>query len=535
MIPSNKESECIIYRNAMHAAKNILSERAFTFRLARSKEEVEENVEQKKLFIEKEDYIGAAASHMQNCNMLKNFSMDDDVTHFSNFLSDLGNDLFYDEGKLRESLRCFQLAAGICTHNEDAIKGAITVYLQGGDGIPEEALPYGVILENIHPECKVVDYILHRMLYKHIFLERDDMQSSRTDWNTARGDFRRTGNASCSIIPPLKLNWTFDKCAWIHNGIVVSREIAVFGDMDGIVHAVNMRNGSTLWIYKLPGIQTGTPAIRDDRIYIGTSKHAICLDLKNGKLLWEQKIDGSAGKRNIGSINSILCYKNLVIYADEKLNIFHAGSGNIIASINTHYDPWPHSGACYDEKHLYIPGDGKILRLNLLIADWLEPIKTKGKITCGPVIADDLLLYGTNRAAMHAVSTRSRKHVWSFKAEGLVKLNNMTQMDSSPAVSKGRVFFGGPDGYLHALDLKTGKKIWQVPFEDNIESSPTVSGNAVYILNSRGFFACSVSDGEKLWEFRTGEKLSYASCDPIVGSYNILIGWDKLYCFRERS
>src|SRR5207237_5204507 len=56
--------------------------------------------------------------------------------------------------------------------------------------------------------------------------------------------------------------------------------------------------------------------------------------------------------------------------------------------------------------------------------------------------------------------------LWSFKTQGPVK--------SSAAIASGRIFIGSDDGYVYALDLKTGTKLWVYKTEGPVESSPLV-------------------------------------------------------------
>ena len=62
--------------------------------------------------------------------------------------------------------------------------------------------------------------------------------------------------------------------------------------------------------------------------------------------------------------------------------------------------------------------------------------------------------------------------VWKFKTED--------EVFSSPAISGGIVYFGSYDGHLYAVDLKTGQEKWKFKTEDEVRSSPAISGGIVY-------------------------------------------------------
>ena len=82
---------------------------------------------------------------------------------------------------------------------------------------------------------------------------------------------------------------------------------------------------------------------------------------------------------------------------------------------------------------------------------------------------------------------------------------------SSPVVAKDMLVYldeNGPKEVAHALDAKTGKEIWNVPFADRFEdewgagprSTPVIDGDRVYALSCNGEFRCfSLADGKTIW------------------------------------
>jgi len=60
------------------------------------------------------------------------------------------------------------------------------------------------------------------------------------------------------------------------------------------------------------------------------------------------------------------------------------------------------------------------------------------------------------------------------------------EVKSSPAVVKGKVYFGASDKYVYSLDLQTGKQLWSKLLDDGIEASPTVVDDMVYIGTLNG-------------------------------------------------
>ena len=61
---------------------------------------------------------------------------------------------------------------------------------------------------------------------------------------------------------------------------------------------------------------------------------------------------------------------------------------------------------------------------------------------------------------------------WKFKTED--------EVNSSPAVAEGIVFFGSWDNYLYAVDIKTGQERWKFKTEGEVFKSPALTDGIVF-------------------------------------------------------
>ena len=57
---------------------------------------------------------------------------------------------------------------------------------------------------------------------------------------------------------------------------------------------------------------------------------------------------------------------------------------------------------------------------------------------------------------------------------------------SHPAIVTGRVYVGGWDCKVHALDALTGALVWSYTTGGKVDSSPTVAGDMVYVGSHDG-------------------------------------------------
>ena len=80
---------------------------------------------------------------------------------------------------------------------------------------------------------------------------------------------------------------------------------------------------------------------------------------------------------------------------------------------------------------------------------------------------------------------------------------------SSAVLSGGRVFVGGRDKLMHALDASTGKEVWSCQTGVRIDSSPAVVSGRVYVGSSDGkLYVFDAATGAVVQQFEAGGALS---------------------------
>ena len=94
---------------------------------------------------------------------------------------------------------------------------------------------------------------------------------------------------------------------------------------------------------------------------------------------------------------------------------------------------------------------------------------------------------------------------WTFEAGKFLK--------SSPVVSAGKIFLGGPTGIFHALEFKTGQEIWKAEAGIGVDAPALIIDNNVLVGTKDGWLLClELSTGKKKW--------SYETMGEIVGAPN---------------
>jgi alcohol dehydrogenase (cytochrome c) len=133
-----------------------------------------------------------------------------------------------------------------------------------------------------------------------------------------------------------------------------------------------------------------------------------------------------------------------------------------------------------------------------------------GTFSTGPVMYDGLL-YVTTHLGTHAIDATTCAKRWSHQhtAEG----PEMNATNKGVALARGRVIRGTQDGFLYALDAKTGTPVWTRQVADwtvgeGIGAAPIVWNDIVYVGKAGGdwgikgrMMAFRIEDGSLAWSF----------------------------------
>jgi alcohol dehydrogenase (cytochrome c) len=133
-----------------------------------------------------------------------------------------------------------------------------------------------------------------------------------------------------------------------------------------------------------------------------------------------------------------------------------------------------------------------------------------GTFSTGPVVYDGIV-YATTHLGTYAIDATTCKKIWSHQhvAQG----PEMNATNKGVAIAAGRVIRGTQDGFLFALDAKTGAPLWVRQVADwrigeGVGAAPIVWNDIVYVAKAGGdwgirgrMMAFKVDDGSPVWTF----------------------------------
>jgi outer membrane protein assembly factor BamB len=148
-----------------------------------------------------------------------------------------------------------------------------------------------------------------------------------------------------------------------------------------------------------------------------------------------------------------------------------------------------------------------------------------------PVMAEGKLFLLKNNGALHAIDKRTGKRVWARKLGVLAA--------ASPSYGNGRIFVtllsrgNTKAGAVMALDAETGKILWKRLLPSRSESSPLFDGDRIYFGSENGnVYNLRAGDGAVRWKFKASgavkSALALANGKLFFGDYN-----GRVYAIRQ--
>ncbi len=207
----------------------------------------------------------------------------------------------------------------------------------------------------------------------------------------------------------------------IGSGIGLEGNTLVVASGFGFVAALDASNGAELWRTPMEAPMTGSPTIKDGRVFVSSNNNeVVALDLATGQLLWsDQAISETA--RVLGSPSPA---------AVEDIVVAPYSSGEIIA---------------------YLASNGRRLWNDALAtAGQFTPISAINDIGARPVLGGGLVFAASQSGILAAIDGRTGNRIWQQPVGAI----------QAPALAGEYLFVVGVDAELAAIKAGTGQVVW---------------------------------------------------------------------------
>ena len=238
-------------------------------------------------------------------------------------------------------------------------------------------------------------------------------------------------------------------------------------DSDGVVAAFELANGSHGWrtVTKPKKAHNsnlgGGIAIDGDRLYAVTGRaEALCLSLADGHVIWRAALTSPARSAPTIAEDSLF-----VTTMDEQLQAFALTDGRFI---------WSHQATSANTG-------------------------TIGQ--AGPAYANGVVVAGFESGDLAALRADSGTLVWTDNMGGIkgqASLSDFGSVRAAPVIDNGLVYAIGLGGLMAALDIRSGRRVWQRDVAG--ADTPWIAGDTMYVVSTeQKLAAIGRDDGSVHW------------------------------------
>lgn len=278
----------------------------------------------------------------------------------------------------------------------------------------------------------------------YVAFDGGDVVALAADGGAGRGGMTiwRTQLATRLIAPPA-----------IVSGLVL------LGGEDGVLYALDRRDGSRRWDYATGGAIYATPAVAGGLVYCPSHDGTLyALSLADGSLVWRFATGG-----------------------------------------------WLHSAPTVAEGVVYFgSGNTRVYALDAATGApvWEAGIPTLDVVESSPAVADGRVLVGSGDSRLYCLAAASGGCYWFYSVSDAIV--------ARPLVSGDTVYVAAMDGTLAALDLLSGAERWRVRLATPLLMPPVAMGEWLLVVASADphLYALMAADGELVWRMDTGDWLA---------------------------
>ncbi|MCU0784010.1 MAG: PQQ-binding-like beta-propeller repeat protein [Verrucomicrobia bacterium] len=281
-----------------------------------------------------------------------------------------------------------------------------------------------------------------------------------------------------NLTGPQRIAWTFDAGSPLRSTPVADGRTVYVGALDGTLYALNIADGTVRWKLKLnqgkPRAQQlfSPPTLHDGKIYLGAATRELyCVDIQTGKLDWQAATSDWIRSRPL-VVGNVIFAAGL----DGKVAAFDLkGKEHWSVSVTSHPIFADLAG---NERGILVSGSDLFLRS-------LDPASGKEQ---------------WKHSLLPCTYENGRRILADVVAAG-------GDYQSPPTVSNGKVFVGGPDRFVHAVDQQTGRDVWRFETSGQVSGAVTIQDGRVFFGQQGGnndFFSVSEADGSPIWTAQTG-------------------------------
>jgi len=297
--------------------------------------------------------------------------------------------------------------------------------------------------------------------------------------------------------------WSFKTAGPVECGAVVVGNTVVFGDGDGLVYCLDKANGKVKWTYRVQGQVMGKLASNGELVYIRTNHERLyAIKLADGKWKWMQSRELPANFTVRGDSSPVVDNGRVLIgFADGYFFAFDADTGS----------------------------------------EMFKTLLQKGErltdVDATPIVDGEYMYVSSYGGTFYCLSRDNAAVQWTFNKGGI----------NNAAIYKKNVYVGDDQGFVHALNKKTGELLWSFDLREHdlersvarsprrtlkIATAPLVYYGVLLVASSNGYlYGLDLDSGKIVWRFWPGYGVT-AGMRKAEDKLMVHTNYGTLYCLE---
>ncbi|WP_372366303.1 PQQ-binding-like beta-propeller repeat protein [Candidatus Uabimicrobium sp. HlEnr_7] len=334
------------------------------------------------------------------------------------------------------------------------------------------------------------------------------------DWCMQHHDSQSTGISRETLPDSLKEKWVFEVEDGVKATAAIVKSNVYLSTVSGKVICVNLIEGKKIWEYTTESTFSASPSVISEVVYVGDEDGVVhALDAGSGKKLWEFTCEDKV-------ISGVNYYKDKLIFGsyDHHLYCLSKKDGKLLWKLET--DAPVHGTPCVVDTNAVIAGcDGLIRFINIESGKEQGSVDGKSYFASAPTFGGDKVVIGSLNGDYYCIDYSQMKTLWSIE-----KKAGKGECYASALIDGDRAIFASKKRRIFAVDIQSGKDIWQYKTKSRIETSPIIVGDKIVFAEFSGrLHFINKKSGKHIWTFETGSRI-YAS--PAVSQGYLIIGCD---------
>ena len=317
-----------------------------------------------------------------------------------------------------------------------------------------------------------------------------------------RGNLQHTGVYSAAGAPRLNgIKWKFQTGGRVISSPAVMNGVVYAGSTDGNLYAVDAVSGVQKWKFETKAWEVSSPAVVSGVVYfLSYDGHLYALDAATAQVKWKFATGGE--KHYQGT------------------HLHHLQP--VVESMPDPWDFYLSSPSVWNGAVYFGSSDGNVYSLDASSGALKWKFHTGDVVHSSPAIADGVLYIGSWDTYLYALDAASGAEKWRFKTGEDPVAHNHVGIQSSPAVMGGMVYVGSRDSFAYGIEAATGKQIWK------FSTNGSWVNNSMVVHDGKAYFGTSVPGFMHAVDAKTGKTVfDLPTGTPVFAS--MALARDTLY------